>query len=65
MLEFKTLEELKPDEEILVEINDIQTKIKKLNKYCKKIIKRAEGIQNNLNIFDKDIQKEKNNYRSM
>ena len=54
--------------EILDEINDIQPKIKELNKYdkyCKEIIKRAEGIQNNLNNFDKDIQKEKDNFRSM
>lgn len=54
--------------EILDEINDIQPKIKELNKYdkyCKEIIKRAEGIQNNLNNFDKDIQKEKDNSRSM
>lgn len=29
------------------------------------ITKRAEGIQNNLNNFDKDIQKEKDNSRSM
>ena len=50
--------------EILAEINDIQPKIKELNKYdkyCKEITKRAEGIQNNLNNFDKDIQKEKEN----
>lgn len=26
--------------------------------YCKEITKRAEGIQKNLNNFDKDIQKE-------
>ena len=50
--------------QILAEINDIQPKIKELykyDKYCKEIIKRAEGIQNNLNDFDKDIQKEKDN----
>ena len=49
---------------ILAEINDIQPKIKELykyDKYCKEITKRAEGIQNNLNNFDKDIQKEKEN----
>ena len=54
--------------EILAEINDIQPKIKKLykyDKYCKEIIKRAECIQNNLNNFDKDIQKEKDNSRSL
>ncbi len=54
--------------EILTEINDIQPKIKELNKYdkyCKEIKKRAESIQNNLNNFDKDIQKEKGNSRSL
>ena len=48
----------------LAGINDIQPKIKELykyDKYCKEITKRAEGIQNNLNNFDKDIQKEKDN----
>lgn len=52
--------------EILAEINDIQPKIKELynyNKYCKAISKRAEGIQNNINNFDKDIKKEKDNSR--
>ena len=54
--------------QILAEINDIQPKIKELykyDKYCKEITKRAEGIQNNLNNFDKDIQKEKDNSRSL
>lgn len=54
--------------EILAEINDIQPKIKELNKYdkyCKEITKRAEKIQNNLNNFDIDIQKEKDNSRSL
>ena len=54
--------------EILAEINDIQPKIKELNKYdkyCKKIKKRAESIQNNLNNFDKDIQKEKDNSKNL
>ena len=54
--------------QILDEINDIQPKIKELykyDKYCKEIIKRAEGIQNNLNNFDKDIQKEKDNARNL
>ena len=54
--------------EIFAEINDIQPKIKELykyDKYCKEITKRAEGIQNNLNNFDKDIQKEKDNSRSL
>ncbi len=54
--------------QILAEINDIQSKIKELrkyDKYCKEITKRAEGIQNKLNNFDKDIQKEKDNSRSL
>jgi len=54
--------------QILAEINDIHPKIKELymyDKYCKEITKRAEGIQNNLNNFDKDIQKEKDNSRSL
>ncbi len=54
--------------QILAEINDIQPKIKELykyDKYCKEITKRAEGIQNNLNNFNKDIQKEKDNSRSL
>ena len=54
--------------QVLAEINDIQPKIKELykyDKYCKEITKRAEGIQNNLNNFDKDIQKEKDISRSM
>ena len=53
---------------ILTEINDIQPKIKELrkyDKYCKDIFKRSESIQNNLNDFDKDIQKEKDNSRSL
>lgn len=53
---------------ILAEINDIQPKIRELykyNKYCKDITKRAEKIQNNLNNFDKDIQKEKDNARTL
>lgn len=51
---------------ILAEINSIQPKIKKLRKYdnyCKKIKKRSESILDNLNNFDKDIQKEKDNSR--
>ena len=54
--------------EILAEINNIQPKIKELykyDKYCKDINKRAERIQNNLNNFDKDIQKEKDNSRKL
>lgn len=50
--------------EILAEINDIQPKIKELRKYdkfCKDIKDRSESIQNNLNNFDNDIQKEKDN----
>ena len=50
--------------EILAEINDIQPKIKELRKYdnyCKDIRKRSESIQDNINNFDKDIQKEKDN----
>ena len=59
------LEEVKS--EILTEINDIQTKIKELrkyNKYCEEIFERSESIQNNLNNFDKDMQKEKDNIRN-
>ena len=52
---------------ILTEINDIQPKINELrnyDKYCKDIKERSELIQNNLNNFDKDMQKEKDNIRS-
>lgn len=52
--------------EILAEINEIQPKIKELRKldnYCKEIRKRSISIQDNLNNFDKDIQKEKDNSR--
>lgn len=52
----------------IAEINDIKPKIKELykyDKYCKDITKRAKKIQSNLNNFDKDIQKEKDNSRSM
>ena len=51
---------------ILAEINNIQPKIKELRKYdnyCKEIRKRSESIQVNLDNFDKDIQKEKDNFR--
>lgn len=54
--------------EILAEINDIQSKIKefrKINNYCKEIRKRSETIQDNLNNFDKDVQKEKDNSRNL
>lgn len=53
--------------EILAEINSIQPKIKELRKldnYCKEIRKRSESIQNNLNSFDKDLQKEKDQVKS-
>jgi len=53
---------------ILAEINDIQPKIKelrKLDKYCKEIRKRSESIQDNLNNFDKDLQKEKDNSKEL
>lgn len=53
---------------ILTEINDIQPKIKELrkyDKYCKDIFERSESIQNNLNNFDKDMQKEKDNIRAL
>ena len=53
---------------ILIEINDIQPKIKELrnyDKYCKDIKKRSELIQNNLNNFDRDIQKEKDKVKSI
>jgi len=53
---------------ILAEINNIQPKIKELrkyNKYCKIIKERAKSMQDNINNFDKDIQKEKDNSRSL
>lgn len=53
---------------ILVEINNTQPKIKalrKYDKYCKSIKEKAETIQGNINSFDKDIQKEKDNSRSL
>ncbi len=53
---------------ILSEINDIQPKIKELrmyDKYCKSIKERAKSIQININNFDKGIQKEKDNSRSL
>ena len=52
---------------ILDEINNIQPSIKELRRYdkfCKDIKDRLESIQNNLNHFDKDIQKEKDNSRN-
>lgn len=60
------LEEVKS--EILTEINDIQPQIKELrkyDKYCKNIEECSKNIQNNLNNFDKDIQKEKDNSRNL
>ena len=53
---------------ILAEINNIQPVIKELrkyDKYCKDIKDRSESMQNNLNNFDKDIQKEKDNSRCL
>ncbi len=60
------IEDKKP--EILAEINNIQPKIKELRKldnYCKEIKKCSATIQDNLNNFDKDMQKEKDNYRNL
>ncbi len=60
------LEEVKS--EILTEINAIQPMIKELrkyDKYCKEIFERSETIQTNLSNFDRDMQKEKDNSRSM
>ena len=54
--------------EILAEINNIQPVIKELrkyDKYCKDIFERSETMQNNLNNFDKNMQKEKDNVRSL
>ena len=54
--------------EILTEINNIKPTIRglrKYDKYCKDIKDRPESIQNNLNNFDKDMQKEKDNSRSL
>lgn len=54
--------------EIFAEINSIQPTIKELRKldnYCKEIRKQSESIQDNLNNFDKDIQKEKGNYKDI
>lgn len=59
------LEEVKS--EILTEINDIQPKIKELrkyDKYCEDIFERLETMQNNLNNFDINMQKEKDNIRN-
>ena len=52
----------------LAEINNIQPVIKELrkyDKYCKDIKDRSESMQNNFDNFDKDIQKEKDNSRSL
>ena len=54
--------------EILAEINSIQPTIRdlrKYDKYCKDIKARSESIQNNLDNFDKDMQKEKDTSRSL
>lgn len=56
----------KDKSKILNEINNIQPKIielRKYDKYCKDIFERSETMQNNLNNFDKDMQKEKDNIR--
>ena len=64
---WKQYHEVKNEEDkskILSEINDIQPKIKELrkyDKYCKSIKKRAKSMQDNINNFDEDIQKEKDN----
>ncbi len=53
---------------ILSEINSIQPTIKELRKYdnyCKEIRKRLESIQDNLNNFDIDLTKEKDNSRHL
>lgn len=68
---WKQYHKIKTEEDktkILSEINDVQSKIKELrkyNKYCEDIFERSEIIQTNLNSFDKDIQKEKDNSRNM
>ena len=53
---------------ILAEINSIQPSIKELRKlkiYCNNIEQRSKIIQNNLNKFDKDLNKEKDNSRCL
>lgn len=53
---------------ILSEINSIQPTIKELRKidnYCRAINERSEAIQNNLNNFDRDLNKEKDNSRHL
>ena len=48
--------------------NDNQPKIKELrkyDKYCKSIKEIAKTMQENINIFDRDIQKRKDNSRSI
>ena len=60
--------ELKKKIEFICDFCNIKPKINELykyDKYCKEILKRDEDIQNNLNNFDKDIQKEKDNPRSL
>lgn len=47
---------------------NIQPTIKKLrqyDKYCKDIAKHSESMQDNLDNFDKNIQKEKDNSRNL
>lgn len=36
-----------------------------IDNYCRKIRKRSEKMQDNLNNFDKDIQKEKDDSKSL
>ncbi len=53
---------------ILTEINNIQPLIKELRKlknYCNNIEERSKIIQNNINNFDKDLNKEKDNSRCL
>ena len=48
------------------EIEELQSQIKELynnRRYCDGIYKRSINIQNNIDNFDKDMQKEKDNVR--
>lgn len=50
------------------QINNFQPTIKelcKLDKYCDEIRKRSESIEEKLNNFDRNVQKEKDNSRSL
>ena len=68
---WKQYHKIKTEEDkskILAEINDLQPKIKefrKYHKYCKDIKEKEKSMQDNINNFDKDIQKEKDNSRSL